>query len=190
VSADTVTLTYTNPQDLNLYGYVLNNPLRYTDPTGHRVCEDDGAGGCLSEKQVTKRYETNLHKHKKKDNDHSSEGKPLLAPSPSNSNDTIKWCGWMDCILSGIGFVASLVTLGPPPYDGAAFVVDGVVTVWSIGRTNDDFSKGKISETRQLWLNGTAAVGLAPGFFGPALGGVGAAASTLNLFMTVTGIPN
>ena len=27
------------PQALNRYGYVLNNPLRYTDPTGHRACE-------------------------------------------------------------------------------------------------------------------------------------------------------
>ena len=26
-----------NPQALNRYGYVLNNPLRYTDPTGHRI---------------------------------------------------------------------------------------------------------------------------------------------------------
>ena len=26
----------TNPQHLNRYTYVLNNPLRYTDPTGHK----------------------------------------------------------------------------------------------------------------------------------------------------------
>ena len=30
---------YTNPQNLNRYSYVTNNPLRYTDPTGHKPCE-------------------------------------------------------------------------------------------------------------------------------------------------------
>ncbi|MGB9873197.1 MAG: RHS repeat-associated core domain-containing protein, partial [Anaerolineae bacterium] len=30
-----------NPQALNRYGYVLNNPLRYTDPSGYAACIDD-----------------------------------------------------------------------------------------------------------------------------------------------------
>ena len=30
---------YANPQSLNRYSYVLNNPLRYTDPTGHMEYE-------------------------------------------------------------------------------------------------------------------------------------------------------
>jgi hypothetical protein len=48
---------YTNPQALNRYSYVLNNPVKLTDPTGHKCvgeakeCEDEdgrpinGAGG-------------------------------------------------------------------------------------------------------------------------------------------------
>jgi len=31
---------YANPQTLNRYSYVTNNPLRYTDPTGHMRVQD------------------------------------------------------------------------------------------------------------------------------------------------------
>jgi RHS repeat-associated protein len=55
-----------SPQSLNRYGYVLNNPLRYTDPTGHRACDDFDAGGrcvtappaVLSTQTSTTRYTT------------------------------------------------------------------------------------------------------------------------------------
>ena len=33
-----------NPQSLNRYSYVLNNPLTYTDPTGHCVYDMEGYG--------------------------------------------------------------------------------------------------------------------------------------------------
>ncbi|MFC1986548.1 RHS repeat-associated core domain-containing protein, partial [Chloroflexota bacterium] len=36
ISADTIVPDYTNPQALNRYSYVLNNPLKYTDPSGHQ----------------------------------------------------------------------------------------------------------------------------------------------------------
>ena len=35
LSPDSIVPGYGNPQALNRYSYVLNNPLRYTDPTGH-----------------------------------------------------------------------------------------------------------------------------------------------------------
>jgi len=38
VSADTLVPEPGNPQSLNRYAYTLNNPLRYTDPSGHRPC--------------------------------------------------------------------------------------------------------------------------------------------------------
>jgi hypothetical protein len=34
-----------NPQALNRYSYVLNNPVRFADPSGH--CMDDGEGQCV-----------------------------------------------------------------------------------------------------------------------------------------------
>jgi len=39
LSPDTIVPGYANPQNLNRFGYVLNNPVRYVDPTGH-VCTD------------------------------------------------------------------------------------------------------------------------------------------------------
>jgi RHS repeat-associated protein len=52
-----------NPQSLNLYSYVQNNPLRYTDPDGHdyHVCVDNNSGGgqnCvnLTDDQYAKLY--------------------------------------------------------------------------------------------------------------------------------------
>ncbi|MEJ5312640.1 MAG: RHS repeat-associated core domain-containing protein, partial [Anaerolineae bacterium] len=35
IQADTMVPSPANPQSLNRYSYVLNSPLRYTDPTGH-----------------------------------------------------------------------------------------------------------------------------------------------------------
>ncbi len=32
---------YADPQNLNRYSYVLNNPLRYIDPSGHNPCRSD-----------------------------------------------------------------------------------------------------------------------------------------------------
>src|SRR6266545_737026 len=44
---DTVVPNPSNPQSLNRFSYVNNNPLRYTDPTGHR-CVSAGPGDCTT----------------------------------------------------------------------------------------------------------------------------------------------
>jgi len=46
LSADTIVPNPANPQDLNRFSYVRNNPLRYTDPTGNRACGDGERWDC------------------------------------------------------------------------------------------------------------------------------------------------
>jgi RHS repeat-associated protein len=38
---DTVIHAPNNPQSWNRFAYTLNNPIRYTDPSGNRVCDED-----------------------------------------------------------------------------------------------------------------------------------------------------
>jgi RHS repeat-associated protein len=38
LSADTIVPNPANPQSFNRYSYTLNNPVNFTDPTGHREC--------------------------------------------------------------------------------------------------------------------------------------------------------
>ncbi len=42
LSPDPIVPNPRNPQSLNRYSYGLNNPLRFTDPSGFRECEFDG----------------------------------------------------------------------------------------------------------------------------------------------------
>ncbi|SDG03376.1 RHS repeat-associated core domain-containing protein [Fontibacillus panacisegetis] len=54
VSKDTYEGELNNPLTLNLYTYVLNNPLIYTDPTGHCVAGKDK--GCYAVSAIQNRY--------------------------------------------------------------------------------------------------------------------------------------
>ncbi len=53
---DTVIPNPANPQSLNRFGYVGNNPLRFNDPTGHIKCEFDEQGNdyCYENDRKTK----------------------------------------------------------------------------------------------------------------------------------------
>ena len=46
MQADTVVPGVGNPQNLNRYTFVLNNPVKYNDPTGHRPDDGCQSQGC------------------------------------------------------------------------------------------------------------------------------------------------
>jgi len=43
LSADTIVPSPGNPQAFNRYAFVLNNPLKYIDPSGHGYCDSPNA---------------------------------------------------------------------------------------------------------------------------------------------------
>ena len=45
IQPDTIVPNPLNPQSLNRFAYVLNNPLKYIDPTGHVECWDEDCDG-------------------------------------------------------------------------------------------------------------------------------------------------
>jgi RHS repeat-associated protein len=60
VSADTLVPGAGNPQALNRYAFVLNNPLRYTDPSGHSVECGLGDPYCIAGKLDVQRRARDL----------------------------------------------------------------------------------------------------------------------------------
>ncbi len=48
-SADTIVPDPANPQAFNRYSYVLNSPLNFTDPSGHRVSDGCDYEGCATD---------------------------------------------------------------------------------------------------------------------------------------------
>jgi RHS repeat-associated protein len=53
IQADTIVPNMSNPQDLNRYSYVLNNPILYNDPSGQGVPDGVGTYGRKSDNNPT-----------------------------------------------------------------------------------------------------------------------------------------
>jgi len=85
LSADTITVNPANPQKLNHFSYAVNNPLRYTDPTGHRACDNvDAAGNCITEPGGGGMGFGGLHPKKPKHGGGGGSG----TPPPGHAYDT------------------------------------------------------------------------------------------------------
>ncbi len=66
IQPDTIVPGAANPQAWNRYSYVLNSPIRYSDPSGHRACDEER--GCEGEryKERTNPIDIKIAKQKKK----------------------------------------------------------------------------------------------------------------------------
>ena len=93
LSADTIVPSPTSPQAFNRYSYVMNNPLRYIDPTGHK-CVETGPGECLNDKGKPINGAGGLSPKKKPhDNGGSGDsgggGMPPLSGSSGGSSESL-----------------------------------------------------------------------------------------------------
>ena len=112
LNADTIVPGYANPQNLNRYSYVTNNPLRYTDPTGHMQCEDY-EGSCVSQNQVTK-----INKAKQEKNRQKSIKKNMRRGGNSGDTETLSIFIPTSTVIPGITLPVTISTqqcLGGPP---------------------------------------------------------------------------
>ena len=86
-SADVIVPDPTNPQQYNRYTYTLNNPLRYSDPTGHSCYNPTNGSPCtLSD-----------------GSGNSSSGQPAMAQRALNQYCAVP--GRLPCSGPGIGYI-------------------------------------------------------------------------------------
>lgn len=104
LSADTIVPGAGNPQNLNRFSYVRNNPLRYTDPTGHGV--DCGIGTNCVTKPGTMGVAPNLSTYKC-----YSCSKPMSPTSILKKYNVTLQDGWTEehqwAVVHGVSAVAS-----------------------------------------------------------------------------------
>ena len=119
---------YANPQNLNRYSYVTNNPLRYTDPSGHMRVQD-GPQHDRFKPWVAEAYRPRPHRSGNSGiGDGPTIGPTVQQPSePSNSNDP-----------------APEFNLWKDTYDGGQWIDAGVTWTINYGRPVYKHVKGVI----------------------------------------------
>jgi len=118
VSPDTIIPQPGNPQAWDRYSYVNSNPVRYTDPSGHKACEWDENGNCIRDpdwqpgidKSIVSNTEILL----------SFDSKAIAEKAiPFSTEELRNWAMNLDHVALGIDSFAELIVLG--------FVVVGMI---------------------------------------------------------------
>ena len=171
LSADSIVPNPANPQDLNRFAYVRNNPLRYIDPTGNRPCGDGEKYDCDGKLNPTTPSKPTVvivpnPKPDKTDPNPNNVGVPIDISTPFNPIDI--YCGdisGLACaanvtqdIATIIGVVGVVFIEAPAVADGClaggpfgCVVAEvGVIVVWNLTLNNAE----TVASTASLLLTG------------------------------------
>ena len=146
LSADTIIPGAANPQAYNRYSYVLNNPLLYTDPTGHaQSCEDGdvcssggGSNTCYPGELVCQLGKSN-YKPKTKDQIKKDIKDNIIDPALENLTDaahaattffTHPYGGFGQVLDPACNGCGSAIDFGMDVVSFVSYVAESIVDYW------------------------------------------------------------
>jgi hypothetical protein len=153
LSPDTIVPGMSNPQNLNRYMYVLGNPLKYTDPTGHASICMDGGDVCYDQEKRQWRGDIDWGLW----GPHKPKSKPK--PSPSDEDE----CTTVTCNAVN-GDLAAVADLLIPTHGGARLQLEGSFWVFSVsGGVNMIYNRNDHHLGANLDFTGEISPGLSLG---------------------------
>lgn len=130
--------------------YVLNDPIRFTDPTGHRCVEDGFEGSCNSvENKLSKKYNAELEAKRQKHKDEKRNWFQKFL----RDKDTPMIMATVQEVTALIGEGALLVAVFQPEFAPVAAVV--FAASWVIGRAASALGTAATQIQYEENLNGT-----------------------------------